>query len=158
MKADLASKQPLLLLGFHGLGSLVFKSQVWKSIFLSQQFISHSALRKSIFEMHFKCIFQHRVHMAMLGQNELIIFISWCHSLYILREELVAEYLKQNPEQDLAGEPDDQGGQLQVPGQGGNTKYAKYPKYQFCHHKYQIHSQKKRIHYKNSKYQTHHAK
>ena len=52
----------------------------------------------------------------------------------------MAEYLKQNPEQDLAGEPDDQGGQLQVPGQGENTKYAKYPKYQFCHHKYQMHT------------------
>ena len=37
----------------------------------------------------------------------------------------MAEYLKQNPEQDL-GEPDDQGGQLQVPGQGKNTKYSKY--------------------------------
>ena len=84
------------------------------------------------------------------------------------REELVAEYLKQNPEQQGLGEAEDQGGQ-RIVGQGKDTKYT-YTKCQLLYIKYLIHNSKPsktknpskmpciQLQLGVSKYQMHHYK
>ena len=126
METGPASKQPLLLLAsktdFDGLASFYCLIITSSKKYILEFYAVNNPSPFSVEQIHLRDAFQ--MHFSTPSPCMVKIDCSNCKLLIIfatlLREELVAEYLKQNPEQDV-DEADDQGGQ-RVPGQGENTK------------------------------------